>query len=69
MQTWNVLDTPQIMCILLRKLSGRTKEKWPRRVLVIRLKQGKEDELVDVIEFGNDENLIVNDPVFYKEAV
>lgn len=69
MQTWNVLDTPQIMCILLCKLSGRTKEKWPRRVLVIRLKQGKEDELVDVIEFGNDENLIVNDPVFYKEAV
>ena len=69
MQTWNVLHTPQIMCILLCKLSGGTKEKWPRRVLVIRLKQGKEDELVEVIEFVNDENLIVNDTVFYKEAV
>ena len=40
-----------------------------RRVLLIRRKQGKEPELAGFIEFGNDENLIVNDTVFSKKAV
>ena len=31
--------------------------------------QGKEPELVAFIDFVNDENLIVNEPVFSKEAV
>ena len=69
MQTWNVLDTPEIMCMLLSKLSGGTKDKWSRRILIIRRKQGREPELADFIDFVNDENLIVNHPVFSKEAV
>ena len=40
-----------------------------RRVLLIRGKQGREPELADFIDFVNDENLIVNDPVFSKEVV
>ena len=51
------------------KFLGGTKEKWSRIVLLIRLKQRNEAELADVIEFVNDENLIVNDSVFYEEAV
>ena len=31
--------------------------------------EGKEPEPADFIDFVNDENLIVNDPVFSKEAV
>ena len=27
-QTWNVLDTPEIMCMLLSKLPGGTRDKW-----------------------------------------
>ena len=69
MQTWNDLDTPEIMCMLLSKLPGETRDKWSWRVLLIRSKQGKEPELADFIDFVNDENLIVNDPVFSKEAV
>ena len=69
MQTWNVLDIPEIMCMLLSKLPGGTRDKWSRRVLPIRRKQGKEPELADFIDFVNDENLIVNDPVFSKEVV
>ena len=65
----NVLGTPEIMGMLLSKLPGWTKDKWSRRVLLIRRKQGKEPKLADFIDFVNDENLIVSDPVFSKEAV
>ena len=69
MQTLNVLGTPEIMCMLLAKLPGGTRDKWLRSVLLIRRKQGKEPELADFIDFVNDKNLIVNDPLFSKEAV
>ena len=39
-----------------------------KRVLLIRRKKGKELELADFIDFVNDENLIVIDTVFSKEA-
>ena len=57
------------MCMLLSKLPGGTRDKWSRRVLLIRRKQGKEPELADFIDFANDENLKVSDPEFSKEAV
>ena len=63
------MDTPEIMCLLLSKIPGGTRDKWSRRFLEIRRKQGKEPELTDFIEIFNAENLIVNDPVFSKEAV
>ena len=68
MQTWNVFDTSEIMCMLLSKLPGGIRDKWSKRVLLIRRKKGKELELADFIDFVNDENLIVIDPVFSKEA-
>ena len=55
--------------MLLSKLPGGTRDKWSRRVLLIRRKQRKEPGLTDFIDFVNDENLIVNDRVFSKEAV
>ena len=55
--------------MLLSKIPGGTRDKWSRRFLEIRRKQGKEPELTDFIEIFNAENLIVNDPVFSKEAV
>ena len=53
MQTWNVLDTPEVMS---------------RKVLGIRRKLKRDPELADLIDFVSDENLIVNDPVFSKDA-
>ena len=69
MQTWNVLDTPEIICMLPSKLPGGTRDKWSRKVLLIRRKQGKESELAYFIDFVNDQNLKANDPVLSKEAV
>ena len=63
------MDTPEIMCMLLSKIPGGTRDKWSRRFLEIRRKQGKEPELTDFTEIFNAENLIVDDPVFSKEAV
>ena len=63
LQIWNVLDTPEIMCMVLSKIPGGTRDNWSKRVLLIRRKQGKEPEMVDCIGLVNDENLIVSDPV------
>ena len=69
MQTWNVLDTPEVMCMPLSKLPGGMRDKWPRKVLGIRRKLKRDPELAYLIDFVSDENLIVNDPVFSKEGV
>ena len=29
---WNQLDTPDVICMLLAKLPGHTRDKWARRV-------------------------------------
>ena len=69
MQTWNVLDTAEVMCMPLSKLPGGKRDKWIRKVFGIRRKLKRDLELADLINFVNDENLIVNGPVFSKEAV
>ena len=69
MQTWNVLDTPEVMSMLLSKLRDGARDKWSRKVLLIRRNQKRDPELADFIKFVNDENMIVNDPVFSREAV
>ena len=63
------MNTTEIMRMLLSKLPSERRDKWSRRILLIRRKQGKEPELANFIEFVNDENLIVNDSVFFKKAV
>ena len=57
------MDTPEIMCMVLSKIPGGARGKCSKRVLLMRRKQGKEPEMVDYIDFVNDENLIVSDPV------
>ena len=69
MPTWNVLDTPEMMCMLLSKLSGGTVDKWSRKVLGIRGKLRRDRELVNLTDFVSGKNLIVNDPVVSKEDV
>ena len=65
----NQLDTPDVICILLAKLPGHTRDKWARRVLSIRRRQMREPDLVDFIELVKDETLLVNDPLFSKSAI
>ena len=69
LQSWNVLDTPGIMCMLLSKLPGSARDKWSRNVLTICRRHKREPDLTDFIHFVNDETLTVSDPIFSKEGV
>ena len=59
LQSWNVLDTPGIMCMLLSKLPGSARDKWSRNVLTICRRHKREPDLTDFIHFVNDETLSV----------
>ena len=65
----DVLNTPEIMRMLLATLLGEKRDMWSRRVLLIGRKQGKGPDLADFIDLINDENRIINNPVFSKAAV
>ena len=34
-QTWNALDKPEMMCLVLSKLPGHTRERWNKSVMSI----------------------------------
>ena len=55
--------------MLLSKLPGSSRDKWPRKVLTIRQNQRREPKLLDFIKFVDNETLIVSDPLFSKAAV
>ena len=38
-QDWNALDTPEMLCILVSKLSGGLMDRWYRTAQAIRRKQ------------------------------
>ena len=64
-----MLNTPDVICMLLSKLPGSARDKCSRKVLTIRRKVSREPEMADFIQFVNDETLIVTGPVFSKEAI
>ena len=69
LQSWNVFNTPDVICMLLSELPGSARDKWSRKVLTIRQNQKREPELPDFIKFVDNETLIVSDPLFSKAAV
>ena len=68
MQDWNVLNTPDNVCMLVSKLPGSGRDSWSRQILAIR-RHKREPDMMDFIQFVNDETVIVTDPIFSKEAV
>ena len=58
LQSWNVLDTLDIMCMLLSKLSGSARNKRSRNVFTIRRRHKRELDLTDSIHFVNDETFL-----------
>ena len=66
LQSWNVLDTPDITCMLLSKVPGSARDKWSRNVLTIHRRHRREPDLTVFIHFVNDETLIVSDPIFSR---
>ena len=50
-QNWNTIDTPEMMCLVLSKLSGNSREKWKRTVLNIRRRHLRQPYFAELILF------------------
>ena len=68
-QDWNALDTPEMLCMLILKLSGGLMDRWNKTVKAIRRKQIRELDLQDSIQFVGKETTLMNDPLFSREAL
>ena len=66
---WNPLDTPGVICMLLVQLPGNLRGKWVRLVMNVRRKKQRESTLYDFIDLISEETMLVNDPLFSKEAI
>ena len=50
-QNWNVLDTLEMMCLVLSKLPGNIREKWNRNVMNIRQRHLRELDFAKMSQF------------------
>ena len=66
---WNALETLETLCILVSKLPGSLRDRWNRRIQVVRRSFGREPCLSDFASFVHEETTLVNDPIFSKDAV
>ena len=66
---WNALETQETLCILVSKLPRSLRDRWNRKVQVVRRSFGREPCLSDFASFVHDETTGVNDPIFSKDAV
>ena len=66
---WNPLNTPDLICMLLSKLSENLRGKWVQLVMKVRRKEQMKATLCDFIEFISEETMFVNDPLFSKEVI
>ena len=64
-----LLDTPDVICMILLKVPGFLQDRWNRHVHKIRKNQTREPGLLDLTNFIEDKMNLVNDPLFSREAV
>ena len=55
--------------MLLSKISGKIRDKWVQAVMDVRAKEHREGTLGNFIILIREETMLVNDPLFSKEAV
>ena len=65
----NPLDTPDVICMTLAKIPGYLEDRWNRNVQKIRKIQMPEPGLIDLTNFNEEEMVLVNDPLFSREAI
>ena len=68
-QPRNSLDTPDVLCRLVLKLPGNPRDSWNRKIFMLRKHQQLEPEVSDLIKFVEEEMVLVNDPMFSREAL
>ena len=68
-QTWNALDSPDTLCLMIAKFPRHIRDRWNQQVLTIRKRRSREPSLADLIAFVEEETLAVDDPLFSNNAV
>ena len=63
------MDTPEVLCMLIAKLPGGLMDRWNRKVQAIRKWHLREPDLQDLIKFVEEETVLMNDPLFSREAL
>ena len=69
LQSLNVVDTPDIMQMLLAKLPGSVRDKWSRNILPIQKRLKEKLDLAGFINFFTNKTLIISDLIFTEKAV
>ena len=64
-----LINNPDVICILLPKISGYLQDKQNSKVYKIRKSQEKEAELSDLTFIIDEETILVNDTLFSQEAL
>ena len=65
----NPLDSPDVICMTHSKVPGPLQDLWNRNLLRIRRTETREPGLLDLTNFIEDKMILVNDPLFPREAV
>ena len=68
-QSWNALDSPDTLCLMIAKFPRHIRDRWNQQVLTIRKRRSREPSLADLIAFVEEETLLVDDPLFSNNAV
>ena len=63
------METPETLCMLVLKLSNGVADTWNRKSLMLRRSKQSGPPLKDFIEFFEEEIILVNDPIFSREAI
>ena len=61
--TWNAVNTPNTLCSLLVNFPGIMKDRWNRLVFNLRRHQERDAEFVDLVNFVEEETILVTDPL------
>ena len=67
--TWNALNIPDTLCSLLAKLPGNMKDKWNRLEYNLRRHQERDAEFADLVDFAEEETILITDPMFSGDAL
>ena len=68
-QKWNAIDTPEMLCMLIAKLPGGLIDRWNKNVQAVRKRYLHEPDIQDLINFVEEETVLMNDPLFSREAL
>ena len=67
--TWNALNTLDTLCSLLAKLRGIMKDRWNRLAYNLRRHQERDAEFSDIVNFVEEETILVTVPMFSIDAL